>query len=153
MLEVAARPIGGRCSKALRFGAGMPLEELVLRHAIGEDIAALRLADTASGVMMIPIPRGGVFEGVAGVDGARAVEGVDDLMVTAKEGQILLPLPEGASYLGFIFARGGDPAQVELALRRDSNPRTMRLLQSATEAAERGAKLTAQMLAFSRKQE
>ena len=118
MLEVAARPIGGLCSKALRFGAGMPLEELVLRHAIGEDIAALRLADTASGVMMIPIPRGGVYEGVTGVDGARAVEGVDDLMVTAKEGQILLPLPEGASYLGFIFARGSHPADVDRALRR-----------------------------------
>jgi biotin carboxylase len=66
MLEVAARPIGGLCSKALRFGDGMPLEELVLRHAIGEDIAALRLADAASGVMMIPIPRGGVYEDAAG---------------------------------------------------------------------------------------
>ena len=118
MLEVAARPIGGLCSKALRFGAGMPLEELVLRHAVGEDIAALQPADAASGVMMIPIPRGGVYEDVAGVDDARAVEGVDDVIVTAKPGQLLAPLPEGASYLGFIFARGGDPAQVELALRR-----------------------------------
>jgi biotin carboxylase len=118
MLEVAARPIGGLCSKALRFGAGMPLEELVLRHAIGEDIAALQLADDASGVMMIPIPRGGVYEDVAGVDDARAVEGVDDAIITAKVGQMLTPLPEGASYLGFIFARGGDPAEVERALRR-----------------------------------
>jgi biotin carboxylase len=118
MLEVAARPIGGLCSKALRFGAGMPLEELVLRHAIGEDIATLRPADAASGVMMIPIPRGGVYEGVAGVDDARAVEGVDDVMMTAKVGQTLTPLPEGASYLGFIFARGDYPADVERALRR-----------------------------------
>lgn len=118
MLEVAARPIGGLCSKALRFGAGMPLEELVLRHAIGEDIGALRPADAASGVMMIPIPRGGVYEDVAGVDGARGVEGVDDVIITAKAGQALVPLPEGASYLGFIFARGGHPAEVERALRR-----------------------------------
>jgi biotin carboxylase len=118
LLEVAARPIGGLCSKALRFGAGMPLEELVLRHAIGEDIAVLRLADTASGVMMIPIPRGGVYEDVAGLDEARAVEGVDDAIITAKVGQTLTTLPEGASYLGFIFARGGDPAEVERALRR-----------------------------------
>jgi biotin carboxylase len=118
MLEVAARPIGGLCSKALRFGDGMPLEELVLRHAIGEDIAALRLADAASGVMMIPIPRGGVYEDAAGVDHARAVEGVDDVMITAKAGQMLVPLPEGASYLGFIFARGGDPAEVERDLRQ-----------------------------------
>ena len=117
MLEVAARPIGGLCSKALRFGAGMPLEELVLRHAVGEDIAALELADAASGVMMIPISRGGVYEDVAGVDEARAVSGVDDVIVTAKVGQMLVPLPEGASYLGFIFARGDDAAEVERALR------------------------------------
>ena len=118
MVEVAARPIGGLCSKALRFGAGMPLEELVLRHAIGEDIAALQPADAASGVMMIPIPRGGVYEDAAGVDEARSIEGVDDVIVTAKAGQMLVPLPEGASYLGFIFVRGSDPAEVERALRR-----------------------------------
>ncbi|MGA3041492.1 MAG: carboxylate--amine ligase, partial [Bryobacteraceae bacterium] len=68
--------------------------------------------DAASGVMMIPIPRAGVYEGVAGVDDA------DDVIITAKVGQMLVPLPEGASYLGFIFARGGDPAEVEQALRR-----------------------------------
>jgi biotin carboxylase len=118
MLEVAARPIGGLCSKALRFGAGIPLEELVLRHAIGEDIAALLPVNAASGVMMIPIPRGGVYEDVAGLDEARAVEGVDDVIVTAKAGQMLAPLPEGASYLGFIFARGSHPAEVERALRQ-----------------------------------
>jgi hypothetical protein len=93
MLEVAARPIGGLCSKALRFGAGMPLEELVLRHAIGEDIAALQPADAASGVMMIPIPRGGVYEDVAGV-GRCERGGRDDVIVTAKVGQMLVPLPE-----------------------------------------------------------
>jgi len=118
MLEVAARPIGGLCSKALRFGDGMPLEELLVRHAIGEDVSGLRLADGASGVMMIPIPRGGVYEDVTGLDGARAIEGVDDVIVTAKPGQMLLPLPEGGSYLGFIFARGADPETVERALRR-----------------------------------
>jgi len=117
MLEVAARPIGGLCSKALRFGDGMPLEELIVRHATGGDISALPLADGASGVMMIPVPRGGVYEDVAGVDDARAVAGVDDVIITAKAGQALLPLPEGGSYLGFIFARGGDPAEVERALR------------------------------------
>ncbi|HXM40218.1 MAG TPA: ATP-grasp domain-containing protein [Bryobacteraceae bacterium] len=117
MLEVAARPIGGLCSKALRFGSGMPLEELILRHAIGEDIVALQPAAAAAGVMMIPIPRGGVYEDVAGLDEARAVEGVDDVIITAKVGQLLTPLPEGASYLGFIFARGADPAAVERALR------------------------------------
>jgi hypothetical protein len=67
--------------------------------------------------MMIPIPRRGVFRGVSGVDAARAVEGVEDVRVTAKADQTLLPLPEGASYLGFIFARAGQPAAVEAALR------------------------------------
>lgn len=117
MLEVAARPIGGLCSKALRFAAGMPLEELLLRHAIGEDVARLPLADVASGVMMIPIPRAGVYEDAAGIAEARGVACVDDVIVTAKAGQMLLPLPDGASYLGFIFASGGHPADVEQALR------------------------------------
>jgi biotin carboxylase len=127
ILEVAARPIGGLCSKALRFGPGMPLEELVLRHAIGEDIAALERADGASGIMMIPIPRGGVYEDVAGLDSARAVEGIDDVIVTAKVGQMLIPLPEGASYLGFIFARGAHPAEVEQALRRAHSQLSFRI--------------------------
>jgi hypothetical protein len=117
MLEVAARPIGGLCSKALRFGHGMPLEELLLRHAVGEDVSRLPLTDRASGVMMIPIPRAGVFEDVNGVESARAITAIDDLIITAKPGQKLVPLPEGAAYLGFIFARGGAPAEVEKALR------------------------------------
>ncbi len=130
MLEVAARPIGGLCSKALRFGDGMPLEELLLRHAIGENIAALRLTDGASGVMMIPIPRGGVYEDAAGMEDARAVEGVDDVIITAKQGQMLLPLPEGGSYLGFIFARGVDPAEVEQSLRRAHAKLSFRIAMS-----------------------
>ncbi len=118
MLEVAARPIGGLCSKVLRFGADVPLEELLLRHAIGQDVAELKLVDAASGVMMIPIPRAGIYEDVAGLAEARAVADVDDVIVTAKVGQALVPLPEGSSYLGFIFAHAGDPAEVERALRR-----------------------------------
>jgi biotin carboxylase len=117
MLEVAARPIGGLCSKALRFGGGMPLEELILRHATGADVSTLRLADPASGVMMIPIPRGGVYEDVMGVEEALAVAGIEDVIITAKVGQTLVPLPEGATYLGFIFARGNEAAEVEQALR------------------------------------
>jgi biotin carboxylase len=118
MLEVAARPIGGLCAKALRFGDGMPLEELVLRHAIGEDIPALELSDQAAGVMMIPIPRGGVYEDTLGIDEARAVPGIEDVIITAKPGQELVPLPEGAAYLGFIFARGNNSDEVEQALRQ-----------------------------------
>jgi biotin carboxylase len=122
ILETAARPIGGLCAKALRFdlGAGrpVPLEELVIRHAFGERIPRLRLEGPASGVMMIPIPKRGIYESTEGVERAAAVPGIDDVMITAKPGQSLMPLPEGASYLGFIFARGDKPEEVETALRR-----------------------------------
>jgi biotin carboxylase len=118
MLEAAARPIGGLCAKALRFEPDVPLEELILRHALGEDVAGARLADPASGVMMIPIPKDGLFESVEGVERARAIAGIEDVLITAKAGQRLVPLPEGASYLGFIFARGDTAREIELALRR-----------------------------------
>ncbi len=118
ILEVAARPIGGLCSRALRFEGGMTLEELILRHALGEDVSAARLADAASGVMMIPVPREGIYEGVHGVEEARAVPGIEDVIITAKQGQKILPWPEGSSYMGFLFARGDEPQAVEQALRQ-----------------------------------
>ncbi|HTM47400.1 MAG TPA: ATP-grasp domain-containing protein [Bryobacteraceae bacterium] len=117
VLEAAARPIGGLCAKALRFDGGMALEELLLRHAAGEDVSGIRRESSASGVMMIPIDRGGIYEGVEGVDGALRTAGVEEIEITAKIGQKLEPLPEGASYLGFIFARGETPADVERSLR------------------------------------
>ena len=117
VLEVAARPIGGLCARALRFDNQISLEELLLRHALGEDISGCRREAPASGVMMIPIPRRGVYRGVEGVDAARATPGVDHVQITAKPDTLLVPLPEGRSYLGFIFARADDPAHVEAALR------------------------------------
>jgi hypothetical protein len=117
VLEVAARPIGGLCARALRFSpARIPLEELLIRHALGEAPAWRREAD-ASGVMMIPIARRGLFRGVDGVDAARRVPHIVDVQITAKIDQRLLPLPEGASYLGFIFARAERASAVESALR------------------------------------
>ena len=129
VLEVAARPIGGLCARSLRFTSAdgdrlsavgsriISLEELLLRHALGEEPTKYEREALASGVMMIPIPRRGVFRGVDGIDAARAVAGVDDVRVTAKADQLLVPLPEGASYLGFIFAHDDTPAGVERALR------------------------------------
>lgn len=122
MLEAAARPIGGLCSRVLRFSqegaAGETgLEEILLRHALGEDVSNVRLAPGAHGVMMIPIPRAGVFFGVDGIAQARAVKGIEAVEITAKEGQFLAPLPEGASYLGFIFARSDDAGSTTAALR------------------------------------
>jgi len=120
VLEVAPRPIGGLCSRAVRLeGADgvVSLEEVLLRHAIGEDVSAYRSARASSGVMMIPIPARGVFRGVSGVDEGRAIPGIDDIRITAKADETLVPLPEGHSYLGFIFASGEDAAIVERALR------------------------------------
>ena len=122
VLEVAARPIGGLCARALRFegdGANplFSLEELLLRHALGEAPESWRREGPASGVMMIPIPQRGVFRRADGVDEARAVAGIDDIQVTAKADQLLIPLPEGASYLGFIFAHAERPGDVDRALR------------------------------------
>jgi biotin carboxylase len=121
VLELAARPIGGLCARALRFdgppGDGIPFEEVLLRHAMGEPVDAWTREEAASGVMMIPIPRAGVYRRVEGMDAARAVAGVDDIRITAKADQPLVPLPEGASYLGFIFARAATPDAVERALR------------------------------------
>ncbi len=118
VLEVAARPIGGLCARVLQFDGGASLEEVILRHAVGEDVSQVQLSQSAAGVMMIPIPNGGgIYRGVEGVEQALAVADVEDVIVTAKEGQKILPLPEGSSYLGFIFARAGSPARVEQALR------------------------------------
>jgi biotin carboxylase len=121
VLEVAARPIGGLCSQALQFeddkGVLFSLEELLLRHALGEPPGAWSREPRASGVMMIPIPRRGVYRRVSGVDDALRVEGVDQVIVTAKADQLLVPLPEGASYLGFIFARSPTRDAVERSLR------------------------------------
>jgi len=124
ILEVAARPIGGLCARALRLQSAIrlppsaiSLEELLLRHALGEDPAHYQRETAASGVMMIPIPRRGVLRGVDGVDAAQQVPHIVDVEVTAKMDQRLVPLPEGASYLGFIFARAEHPAAVDEALR------------------------------------
>jgi L-amino acid ligase C-terminal domain 2 len=119
MLEIAARPIGGLCAKALRFGGrGMSLEEVIVRHASAEDVSAIEREKLASGVMMVPIPEAGFYEGVRGVEDAMRVTAVESVEITAKLRQKLVPLPEGASYLGFIFARADRPEQVEEALRQ-----------------------------------
>jgi hypothetical protein len=117
LLEVAARSIGGLCARALRFGAGVSLEELLLRHALGLPTDGLVREDVASGVMMLPIPRSGVLREVAGQGAARAVPGVVGLEISIARGKAVRTLPEGDRYLGFLFARGGTAAEVEATLR------------------------------------
>jgi len=117
ILEVAARTIGGLCSRTLKFGAGLSLEELVLRHAVGENVDDVTGLSGAAGVMMLPIPRSGKLRAVSGVEAARAVPFIQDLKITIPLDNFVKALPEGASYLGFMFARAETPAQVEQALR------------------------------------
>lgn len=117
VLELAARSIGGLCSRSLRFGVGVTLEEVILRHALRLPIDDLRRESAASGVMMIPIPRAGILEEVRGQDRARAVPGIAGLELTIGPGRHVIPLPEGDRYLGFLFARADGPEGVEHALR------------------------------------
>jgi len=117
LIEMAARSIGGLCSRTLRFGTGMSLEELILRHALGLATDAEERERLAAGVMMIPIPTGGVLEEVRGLEAARAIPDVVDVTISAALGQKIVPLPEGDRYLGFIFSRAATPDRAEAALR------------------------------------
>lgn len=117
LIELAGRSIGGLCSSVLEFGAGMRLEELILRHAAGMPLDAVARSSDAAGVMMVPIPKRGMFRGVDGLESAQSVPGVTGIEITAPLHQPIVPLPEGESYLGFIFARAGTPAEAEEALR------------------------------------
>ena len=117
LIEIAARTIGGLCARTLRFGTGMSLEELVIQHAIGQPVAALQREQQAAGVMMIPVPKAGILGEVRGKAAAHHVDGIVEVNITIPIGGEVVPLPEGARYLGFIFARAETPAAVETALR------------------------------------
>ena len=117
VIELAARSIGGLCSRALSFTGGARLEELILRHALGLPISNIAREEQASGVMMIPIPRAGQLQAVTGLDAARSGPCINDVTISVPIGSELVPLPEGDRYLGFIFARARLPGEVEAALR------------------------------------
>ena len=121
-IEVAPRPIGGLCARALRFrasadGDGISLEELLLRHALEIPGCHLPRESGASGVMMIPVPKSGVLERVEGEDAARATPGVTELIITARLHDFIAAWPEGSSYLGFLFASAESPGQADRILR------------------------------------
>ena len=120
-LDVAARTIGGKCARTLSFGSGMSLEEIVLRHAAGEPLDTLNREQQAAGVMMMPIPAKGRLNAIQGVEDARQVEHVTEIELEARPGDDLIPLPEGANYPGFIFAKAPAPEQAEAALRQAWN--------------------------------
>ena len=118
IVEVNGRSIGGLCSRTLRFEMNMSLEELLLRQACGLDVSGLQREENASGVMMIPIPQTGILRSYDGVEAARQIPHIDDIVITAPLNQHIRPLPEGESYLGFIFASGKTPDEVETVLRQ-----------------------------------
>jgi biotin carboxylase len=118
IIEIAGRSIGGLCSQTLRFGPDISLEELILRQAVGLKLESLTREASARGVMMIPIPEKGMLKAVRGVEAAQTVPGIESVEITAKINHPLIPLPEGESYLGFIFAKGEHPEPVEAALRK-----------------------------------
>jgi biotin carboxylase len=116
-IDVAARSIGGLCARALAFAGGVSLEELLLRHATGAGDDAIDREARASGVIMVPIPAAGTLRAVSGVEEAEAVPLIESVEMTIAVGSPVVPLPEGGDYLGFIFARGDTPEDVEAALR------------------------------------
>jgi len=146
-IEVAPRPIGGMCAASLSFvssrhrpepdtqnnshasvdssseshpslSAPISLEEVILRHTIGENIYDWQRESAASGVMMIPVPSSGILENVTGIDEAKRVQHIMNLQITARLHDEILAWPEGSSYLGFIFAKAESPAAAEHALRQ-----------------------------------
>jgi biotin carboxylase len=116
LLELAARSIGGLCSRVLRFPGGITLEELVLANALGRRTPRHHHVIRPSGVLMLPIPQPGVLRAVEGRTGAAATPGITGLTITIPAGQHVQPLPEGDRYLGFIFAEGDTHEDVEKAL-------------------------------------
>jgi hypothetical protein len=116
-MEVASRTIGGDCARLLRFGTGQGLEDLVIAHAVGRPLP-IEPREGGAGVLMIPISEPGILRRVEGIIRARAVPFIEDIVISIREGYELVPLPEGGSYLGFMFAHAPTPEQAEAALRQ-----------------------------------
>ncbi|MCW8901052.1 MAG: ATP-grasp domain-containing protein [Gammaproteobacteria bacterium] len=116
ILEVAARTIGGLCGRLLSIGTGYSLEELVLLHAMGKHVE-INTVDSAAGVLMIPIPGAGILKRVEGILDAQRIPYISEVSIEVRDGYELIPLPEGNSYLGFIFAEAPTVKEAEQALR------------------------------------
>ena len=123
VIEVAARSIGGLCSRAIRVacddapGEIRSLENVILREVCGLPLGRMHTVDSASGVFMLPTPQSGILREVRGVNRAEQVPGVTGVAISVPIGHPVRPLPEGDRYLGFIFARGETAADVEHSLR------------------------------------
>ena len=135
IIEIAGRTIGGDCARLFTFGSGAGLEHLVLQRALGRPPdAPFRGAGRAAGVLMIPTPAAGTLRRVEGVMAASRIPGIREVSIAVREGYELIPLPEGGTYLGFVFALGEDPAEVEASLRRAQD--TIRVIVAPSLAVE-----------------
>jgi hypothetical protein len=138
VIEVAARTIGGLCARTLSFSTGRTLEQLVIAHALGRRLGSVRRQARAAGVLMVPIPRAGILDEVGGRDRALDVPGITDVQITIPPGRPVVPVPEGDRYLGFVFARGRTPADVETALRRAQTLLEVRITAESDSSARPG---------------
>jgi biotin carboxylase len=124
VLEVAPRPIGGLCARAIPVvapdGTGCGLEDVLLAHALGRSLEGYGHQAIASGVLMVPVPSAGHLREVEGTEAVQAMPGVTDVVMTARPGTLLEPLPEGGRYPGFVFAQGEQPDDVIGTLRAAS---------------------------------
>ena len=137
IIEIAARTIGGDCARLFTFGSGTSLEHLVLDRALGRSSdAPFRGDGGAAGVLMIPTPGAGTLRRVEGVMAAGRIPGIREVSITVREGYELTPLPEGGTYLGFVYALGENPAGVEESLRRAQE--TIRVIVAPSLAVEVG---------------
>ena len=119
IIEIAARSIGGLCGRSLSFGLlAEPLESIVIRSALGLTKEFAPPSKPATGVMMLPIPADGVLSEVSNIDLALEIDGIDDVELTVVPGRTVRPLPEGDRYLGFVFASGLTPSDVERSLAK-----------------------------------
>lgn len=116
IMEVASRTIGGDCARLLEFGTGSDLESLVISYAMNRP-APIRPLAGGAGVLMLPVPAAGILRRVEGLLDAGRTRWIEDVSISVREGYELVPLPEGGSYLGFVFAHAPDAAQAEAALR------------------------------------
>lgn len=118
IIEIAARSIGGLCSRSLNFGLmGTSLETLILRNAIGLEKPELKREPHASGVLMIPTPVSGRLQGFEGLEQTRRIDGITGFDLTVQPGSEVLAPPAGDRYLGFVYASADTPESVEKALR------------------------------------
>lgn len=116
VMEVAARTIGGECARLVELATGQPLENLVLAQLLGLELKPA-VFEGGAGVLMIPIPSAGILRRIEGLSAARSVPGIEELVISVRDGHELVTLPEGSSYLGFIYAVADDAAAAEQALR------------------------------------